>query len=304
MQQIDKKAAPPTGRVLLPLIVMMLWGSLFPFIKIGYRVFAVDTDSVAQVLMFAAMRFAVCGAAVCIIALVTKAKLASPKRRNAAKMCLMGVFAVALHYGFTYVGLTMTDSGKTAILKQIAPLLFSCFSFLFVREERFSVSKLLGALVGFCGILAINVGAPSGGLSRGDVLILSASVCTVVSMVISGKCAKGSSPLWITGISQLFGGAVLLVTARLMGGKFLAFTPTGAVVFLYICAASVVGYTLFYYVQRTAHLSNLFIIKFAEPLFACLFGALLLGENVFKWQYGAALLLISGGIALSNRKKV
>lgn len=63
------------------------------------------------------------GAAVRIIALVTKAKLASPKRLNAAKMCLMGVFAVALHYGFTHVGLTMTDSGKTAILKQIAPLL-------------------------------------------------------------------------------------------------------------------------------------------------------------------------------------
>lgn len=80
---------------------------------------------------------------------------------------------------------------------------------------------------------------------------------TVVSMMISGKCAKGSSPPWITAISQLFGGAVLLVTARLMCEKFLTFTPMGAVVFLYICAASVVGYTLFYYVQRTAHMSNL-----------------------------------------------
>lgn len=283
---------------------MMLWGSLFPFIKIGYRVFNIDTNSVAQVLLFAAMRFAVCGAAVCTIALITKAKLASPKRRSTARMCLMGVFAVALHYGFTYVGLTMTDSGKTAILKQIAPLLFSCFSFLFVKEERFSFSKILGALVGFSGIVAINIGASSGGFSRGDVLILSASVCTVVSMVISGKCAKDSSPLWITGISQLFGGAVLLTVALLMGGKFIGFTPMGAAVFLYICTASVVGYTLFYYVQRTAYLSNLFIIKFAEPLFACLFGALLLGENVLRWQYGAALLLISGGIALSSRKKV
>lgn len=80
---------------------------------------------------------------------------------------------------------------------------------------------------------------------------------TVVSMMISGKCAKGSSPPWITAISQLFGGAVLLVTARLMCEKFLTFTPMRAVVFLYICAASVVGYTLFYYVQRTAHMSNL-----------------------------------------------
>lgn len=49
-------------------------------------------------------------------------------------------------------------------------------------------------------------------------------------------------------------------------------------------------------------MSMLSVIKFAEPLFACLFGALLLNENIFKWQYLVALILISVGIVISNKK--
>ena len=48
--------------------------------------------------------------------------------------------------------------------------------------------------------------------------------------------------------------------------------------------------------------SNLFIIKFAEPMFSCVLGALLLNENIFKWQYLVAFLLIATGIVISNLK--
>ena len=47
----------------------------------------------------------------------------------------------------------------------------------------------------------------------------------------------------------------------------------------------------------------MFIIKFAEPLFACLFGAILLKENIFQWQYFIAFILISVGIILGNKTK-
>ena len=282
---------------------MMLWGSLFPFIKIGYKVFNINTGNVADILMFAALRFSVCGAIVCIIAYFSKSEIAKPKMRNILNICIMGIFAIVLHYGFTYVGLSTTDSSKTAILKQLAPLLYACLSFLFIKAENFSAAKIIGALCGFCGIIVINTGTSFYGFSLGDILIISASICTVISMIISGKSAKGISPLWITGISQLFGGVVLLIVSLLFGGKIPSFTINSALVFAYICTASIIGYTLFYYVQRTAELSRLFIVKFAEPLFACLFGAILLGEDIFKPQYIIAFVLISVGIILGNFKK-
>lgn len=301
MQKLTKYKHILTN-IVLPLITMMLWGSLFPCIKIGYKVFDINTDSVADILMFAALRFAICGAIVCLIAYFSKSDIAKPKMRNITNICIMGIFAIVLHYGFTYVGLSITDSSKTAILKQLAPLLFACFSFLFVKGEKFSVTKIIGALVGFCGILAINTETSFYGFSLGDILIISASICTVISMIISGKSTKGTSPLWITGISQLFGGAVLLIISQLLGGNIPTFTLKSTMVFAYICTASIIGYTLFYYVQRTSELSRLFIIKFAEPLFACIFGAILLGEDIFKPQYIIAFVLISTGIILGNVK--
>lgn len=288
--------------IILPLVAMMLWGSLFPCIKIGYRVFGINTSNVADILMFAALRFVICGMAVCLLAYLSKSDIEKPHIKSVSNICIMGIFAIVLHYGFTYVGLSKTDSSKTAILKQIAPLLFACFSFLFMKEERFSVTKIIGALIGFCGIIAINSGTSFQGFSTGDILIVSASVCTVISMIISGKTVKETSPFWITGISQLFGGIVLFVAALSMGGKIPDFTIRSTPVFVYICIASIIGYSIFYYVQRTAELSKLFIVKFAEPLFACVFGAVLLNENIFKYQYLAAFVLISVGIVLGNVK--
>lgn len=290
--------------IIMPLTAMLLWGSLFPCIKLGYRAFNIDTTCVGDILMFASMRFLVCGVIVCAIAFFSKATIALPKKQSVLNICLMGVFAIVLHYGFSYVGLSLTDSSKTALLKQIAPLLYACFSFLFIKEEKFSKTKLIGAFAGFCGIIAINSGASGGfSFSIGDALILAASLCTVVSTIISGRSVKGTSPFWITGISQLFGGAVLFVISLAFGGSIPVFAPASIPVFAYICFASISGYTLFYYSQRSSQLSKLFIIKFSEPLFACVFSAILLKEDIFKLQYLLAFILISFGIVLGNMKK-
>ena len=81
----------------------------------------------------------------------------------------------------------------------------------------------------------------------------------------------------------------------------LDFTLKSTAVFAYICTASISSYTLWYYVLKSNSLSKMFIIKFAEPLFACVFGAIFLGENIFKIQYLVAFVLISAGIVLGNK---
>ena len=289
--------------LILSLIVMALWGSLYPFIKIGYAAFSIDTSSVADILVFAAVRFTVCGAIVCGLGAAKHERLQTPTFKNVALIVAMGLFAIVLHYAFVYVGLSTADSSKSALLKQLGVLLYVCFAFLFFKDEKFSITKIVGALIGFGGIFAINAGGGAGSWGMGDILIILASVCTVISNVMSKKSVEGNSPYWVTGISQFSGGLILLAVGLAMGGQFPVFTWQAAAVFAYICTASVVAYTLWYYVQRIADLSTLFIIKFAEPLFACVFSALLLGEEIFKLQYLFAFLLISGGIVLANMKK-
>ena len=286
----------------LALVTMALWGSLFAFVKLGYRAFGIDTSSTADIIMFAALRFTVCGAVMCITAATSGAVLEQPQGKSILHLTLVGFFAIVLHYAFLYVGLTMTDSSKTALIKQIAPLIYACFSFLFVKSERFSVNKIIGALLGFCGIIAINFGNRLSSFAKGDYLILAASECSDVSMMLSER-ASGNSPFWVTGISQLSGGIIMLIAAKVMGAGLPQFTVRSTTVFLYICAASIAGYTIFYYVQRKIKLSVLSVIKFAEPLFACIFGAVLLGEDILKVQYLAAFVLISLSVMLANRNR-
>lgn len=290
--------------ILLSLIVMALWGSLFPMVKIGYNAFNINSSSIPDILMFASVRFLISGIIVCAFSLIRREKISSPKIKSILNIFIVGFFSIVLHYAFTYIGLSVTDSSKTALIKQIGSLIYVCFAFLFFKEEKFSILKILGAFVGFLGIIAINYSGSGVSFSTGDFIIILASVSTVISSILVKKTANGTSAFWITGISQLLGGIILFIAALIMGGTFLQFSLKAVLVFSYICIASISAYTLWYYNLKTSYLSSMFIIKFSEPLFACVFGAILLGEDIFKIQYLLAFILISLGIIFGNKKVV
>ena len=285
----------------LSLLVMLLWGTLFPMVKLGYS--AYNIVSVGDIIFFAGVRFTVCGAIICLHVLLTDKIAFKSVPSTIFPILLTGLFEVILHYSFTYTALKLTDSSKTAILKQVGVLFYVCFSSLFFKEDKPSLWKFIGVLLGFSGIIVINTSSKGISFNIGDVLIIAASFCTVFANIISKKAFKKVEPVVLTGISQLFGGIVLLAIGKLSGGS-MSFTPNASsLVFVYICFASIVSYILWYTVVKSGELSKLFIIKFAEPAFACIFGALILGENILNIQYLAAFILISGGIYISNKQK-
>lgn len=87
-----KKENASLKTVLLSVLVMALWGSLYPFVKIGYAAFSIDSGSVADILMFAGLRFLISGVAVCIIARAKKQILALPKGKNVLNILLWVCF--------------------------------------------------------------------------------------------------------------------------------------------------------------------------------------------------------------------
>lgn len=290
--------------LLYSLLVMLLWGLLFPLVKLGYQLFGIT--STGDILAFAGIRFVVCGILITLFALVRDPRDFKPAKPHLLGVLLSGLFAIILHYGFTYTGLSLTDGSKTAIIKQLGAVFYICFAPLFFPDETLSVRKFAGLALGIGGILAINM--VSGGMAFhiGDLLIIGASFCTVFSNVVSKKVFAHVDPIVSTGLSQLFGGVVLLIAGLAAGGDGTKLIPTGWqawLVFAGIVAASVVSYCVWFTVVKKEALSKLFIIKFAEPLFASVFSWLLLGENIFRLNYLLAFLLISAGIVVANSKK-
>ncbi len=283
--------------MLMTLLVMLLWGSLYPAVKLGFKEYQITTTG--DILFFAGVRFTISGAVICMWQLLCDRKAFETVKSSMGPVLLSGLFAIVLHYSFNYLGLRYTDSSKTALMKQIGPLLYICFSFLFFKEDKLTIRKLIAAVLGFLGIVVINVDQSSVRLGLGEALILLASLCTMISNVISKRTLQKVYPIAMTGVSQLVGGIIVLMIGFVLGGR-MQFSMEQSGLMLYIWMASIVSYCLWFTVVRQENLSKLFIIKFAEPIFACIIGAILLGENIFQMKYFAAFILISGGICLTR----
>ena len=298
MKNSENKGKGQGMLISLCLLVMLLWGSLFPCIKLGYRAFGTDTSSVPSLILFAGIRFLICGTALAVISLLTGRKMI-PRKEDVGLSIAASLTSIVFHYTCTYVGLTMAESGKTAILKQLCAILFVCFSALFRKIGSSRIRTFFGAVIGFIGIFAINYDS---GISfgLGETLIVAASVCTVVSNLFGKRVLETMDPIAYTAFTQLFGGIILTAAGILLGGRIGSWSPRAALILGYICTASTVAYTLWFYAVRRVDLSYLFIVKMAEPLFAVLFGAILLGENLWQMRYLVSLLCIGGAIWLST----
>ena len=171
--------------VFVSLLVMLLWGLLFPLVKMSYSVFGIS--DIGDVLMFAGLRFAVCGGVIVGVTYAKNKDRYMEVKSSIPSILLSGLFAIVLHYGFNYIGLMATDGSKTAIMKQVGTIVFIVFSGLFFKEDKLNTYKVIGLILGFCGIIAINFTEGSIRFWTGDILIIAASFCTVISNIISKK---------------------------------------------------------------------------------------------------------------------
>lgn len=123
-------------------------------------------------------------------------------------------------------------------------------------KDKPTVRKIIAAIVGFVGIIALNFSSSGFSFHIGDVLILCASFCTVFSNVISKKVFAKVAPLTATGISQLFGGVVLVAIGALMGGNVKFSMDSSLWIMAYICTASIVSYCIWFGIVKNGELSK------------------------------------------------
>ncbi|MBP5466236.1 MAG: DMT family transporter [Clostridia bacterium] len=294
----DKKKI---GIILVSLIVMLLWGSLFSVVKLGYKQFHIDTAFYPNLLLFAGIRFSVSGFIIVFLrSAKNKFRPLIKTQKEWGGVLLLALFAVIMHYGFTYFGLSVVASAKTALLKQSGVIVFIFLSFLIIKEDKFSIFKLFGAVFGIASIIILNLGENGGGFSIGEIYIVLASVCTVAAGIVCKKLLSNTDAVMMTGISELLGGLLLLIAGLSLGGT-LNIAGTGSwLLLLYLIAATCVSYILWYSVVQKYELSKLFIIKLSEPLFAAVIGAVILEENIFNAQYLISFFCVIVAVVISN----
>ena len=303
-----KNTLTRTGIVaLLACVCCILWGSAIPVIKTGYRLMEVDAADTASQIVFAGVRFTLAGLLVLIFASIREKKVLIPDRtilKYAVPVCLAQTVG---QYFFFYNGVAHTSGVKGGIITGLGNFIAILMACLIVRNERMTGRKMAGCVLGFAGVVVINLMGKSldmGFTLTGEGFILISQVAYGISTILINIYSKKVSPVVLSGTQFTMGGVVLILIGIGMGGHFGNITAVGVVIIFYLAMVSAVAYTLWSVLLAWNDVSKVAIFGFVNPLCSVILSALILGEVKQAFNTGSlvALLLVCAGIYIVNCK--
>lgn len=292
--------------ILLAMICCLLWGSAFPCVKIGYEWCSAGGDAPSKIL-FAGIRFTLAGIlALLICSIISRKPLVPKSRKTAGHIAILSVFQTILQYLFFYIGLSNTSGVKASVIEGanvFIALIVSCCIF---RMEKLSARKIAGSIIGFGGVVLINLGGGiDGDISfTGEGFILISTVAYAFSSVIMKHFSKEEDPMLLSGWQFVFGGLVMTAAGALTGGSVDLSAPKGMAMLIYLAFVSAAAYTLWSVLLKYNPVSKVSVFGFMNPVFGVILSALLLKEySAFSLRGAAALILVCAGIYIVNSKQ-
>ena len=308
MSQKQNKLTQTGIVALLACVCCILWGSAIPVIKTGYHFLQVDSSDTASQIVFAGIRFTLAGILVLIFASIREKKVMLPDKtllKYAIPVCLAQTVG---QYFFFYIGVAHTSGVKDGIITGLGNFIAILLSCLVFRNERMTSQKIAGCVLGFAGVVVINLMGNSldmGFKLIGEGFILIAQLSYGMSTVLINLFSKKVSPVVLSGTQFTMGGIVLTLIGIGMGGRLGNITTGGLSIIFYLALVSAVAYSLWGILLKYNPVSRVTVFGFMNPVFGVLLSALLLGET--DQASGAlgllSLLLVSVGIYVVNSGK-
>ena len=290
------------------LICCALWGSAFPCIKIGYQMFEIPQDAVATQILFAGLRFTLAGILVILIGSVLSGNLLKINRQNAPKILKLSLLQTVLQYLFFYIGLANTTGVKASIIEGVNVFIAIFVASLIFRQEKLTMGKLAGCLIGFAGVVLVNLNGNGLDMSfhlNGEGFIFLSTVAYAFSSVYLKRYSKTENPVLLSGWQFVAGGLVMTIMGLLMGGKITKVTATGIAMLFYLACISAVAYSLWGILLKYNPVSRVAVFGFMNPVFGVILSAFLLGEREQASGIKSiiALILVSIGIYITAKVK-
>ena len=304
-EKLDRIFSTPVYAVLLAIFCNVLWGSAFPFIKMGYRLFAIDSANTASIFCFAGVRFMLGSFLVLLGSVLLQNRVPRfPRGKVAAECCALGLWQTTTQYAFYYIAVAMLTGAFGGILNSTQSFLGVIFAhFLYGNADRMTPAKLLGCVLGFAGVLIGTLGNHGSGSSWGIFCMLLATVIFTLSGPWNKAVTKKADSFAVCFINLFVGGAALFVLGTALGGHLGSVNPLGILVLLYLAFICGAGYVLWALLMKNNPVSRIAIFGFVNLVVNVLLSAVLNGEPLLRWQYLAALVFVCVGIWLVTRPK-
>ena len=301
--KLDQFFSIPAAAVLMAIVCNVLWGSAFPFIKLGYRLFSIDSGNTASIFCFAGVRFMLGSLLVLLGSTLLQSRMPTfPKGKVFAECCVLGLWQTTTQYAFYYIAVAMLTGAFGGILNSTQSFLGVIFAhFLYGRADRMTPAKALGCGIGFAGVLIATLGNHGGGSVKGMAFMLIASVIFALAGPWNKAVTQKVDSFTVSCLNLGVGGAALLVIGLVLGGSLHPQSFGAVPVLLFLAFISGAGYVIWALLMKNNPVSRIAVFGLIIPIMNVLLSAILNGEPLFEWQYLAALVLVCGGIYLVNR---
>jgi drug/metabolite transporter (DMT)-like permease len=289
--------------VLLATLCCLLWGSAYPAIKSGYALLDIARDDTASQLVFAGWRFLLAGVLLLGIARAMGRPVFALPRDSLGPIAALGLAQTSLQYVFFYVGLAHTTGVKASILNATGTFFSVLLAHFIYHNDRLDRRKTLGCLVGFAGVMAVNLRGGGQGLDAsvtllGDGFIVIAAFVLSAASIYGKRLSQRIDTMVMTGYQLAIGGLALLLVGQASGGVMGGVALAPALLLAYMVVLSAVAFALWAALLKHNRVGMVTVFNFLIPVFGALLSALFLGEQILAWRNAVALLLVCGGIWL------
>lgn len=285
--------------VLVWIILCLIWGSTWLFIKIGLQ----DLPPIT----FAAARFLL---SIAILAPVLKiAGIKLPSTRAEWKlMALTGFLQFSLNYSAVFWSEKYIESGLAAVLQAMITVFGLLLAWIFLPQEKITKAKVAGVVVGIIGVAVIFVDqlrVDNIWAFWGCVAIVAGAYFAAQSSILVKAKASGLNPASILFSQMICGLPAIIIYALLAEGNPLTFNWTwraiACVVYLSVLG-TIAAFWLYYWLLSRIESTKAMMISLVTPLLAVVLGGLFLGETLPPQTYfGGALILASIGLIVIKR---
>ncbi len=290
--------------ILVAMFCCLLWGSAFPCIKIGYKLFDIPAGDMWSQILFAGIRFAIAGVMVITFSSIGRKKFIKPAQPK--RIITLSLSQTIVQYMFFYVGLAHTTGVKSSIITGIGTFLTLLVACLIFKQEKLTSTKIIGSMLGFTGIVLVNVTGNNLDMNMslmGEGFVLLAALSSAFSSAFIKEFSKDSDVVMLCGYQFFCGGICMAIVGALAGGKLVYSGPECILLILYMGFISAAAYTLWSLLLKYNDVSKVSTCKFMNPIFGVLLSFVILKEhNALGWQVLAALILVTLGIYIVNQK--
>jgi drug/metabolite transporter (DMT)-like permease len=281
-------------RWLVPLSLFALyviWGSTYLAIRyalVSYPPF-----------MLAAIRFAVAGVLLFLVLRVRGE--AMPTARQWKNAAIVGTLLLAGGNGLVCFAEQSVGSGIAAVAVASMPLFAAVFGGIY--GEWPTRGETAGLLLGFVGVIVLNLGTGLSGSPLGAIALIVAAMSWAFGSVWSKRQDMPKGPM--NTAAQMLCASVSLVVIALLHGERIPTSPTAgatAALAYLVIFGSIIAFSAYLYVLKTVRPALATSYAYVNPPVAVLFGVALAGEHVGAFDLaGMAIILVGVGIITMMR---